>query len=75
MRLWVINLKKNKQKKTLQEQYVIRFKVQNTIKIKKKPINSFRNIWKIQLLKLYNPSKSRAVPGSSSLNDYKGNCG
>lgn len=51
MRLWVINLKKKKQKqhtqKNLQEQYVTRLKLQNTTKIKKKPINLARNIWKI----------------------------
>lgn len=53
MRLWVINLKKKKNYKN--SKYVTRFKHQNAIQIKKEPINLTKNIWKIQLLKLYNP--------------------
>lgn len=30
--------------------------------MKKAPINAARNIWKNQLLKLYNPSNSPAIP-------------
>lgn len=71
MRLWVINLKKKKKPtKKLQELYVTGFKLQNAIQIKEEPINPARNIWKIQLLKLYNPSNSLAFPHSN----YWGNC-
>lgn len=80
MRLWAINLEKKKITKTYKNTLVTRFKLQNTIKTKKKkePITLASNIWKTQLLKIsliIPPRASLPTPHSSRLNDYRGSRG
>lgn len=66
MRLWIINLKKKKKKKNKETTRIVYSQIQtskcysNLKKKKKTSINSPKNIWKIQLLKLYTPSNSFA---------------
>lgn len=75
MRLWVINLKKKIKIKTYKNSMLpdLNFKTLQRLKKKKEPINLARNIWKIQLLKLYNPSRASMSPTPVDLNDYRGN--